>query len=95
MIVIAGPLFVDPAERGEYLARTFDVAVQARRAEGCLDFVQAPDPIDPSRINIHEVWETDDDVQRFRASGTEVEVALPRIVRAEVRLYRIESVEAP
>ncbi len=95
MIVISGPLHVDPTERGEYLARTFDVAVQARRTPGCLDFVQAPDPIDPSRINVYEVWETDDDVQRFRSSGSGVEVALPRIVRADVRLYRVASVEAP
>ena len=95
MIVIAGPLYVDPAERGEYLARTFEVAVLARSASGCLDFVQAPDPVDPSRINVFEVWETDDDVQRFRASGSEPERALPRIVRAEVQLYRIAAIEAP
>ena len=47
-----------------------DVAVQARRAPGCLDFVQAADPVEPARINIDERWASDEDLERLRTSDT-------------------------
>jgi quinol monooxygenase YgiN len=99
MIIVAGTLFVDPHLRGEYLTATYAVAVQARAAPGCLDFVQAADPVDPARINIYERWETDDDVEAFRNSGAAPDnglpaVRLPEIRSADVHRFRISSVEA-
>jgi hypothetical protein len=77
-----------------------DVARLARLAPGCLDFVQAADPLDPERIT--EPWESDADLDRFRASGgpeqPEPDVAepvVPSLLDAEVRRYRISSVEDP
>ena len=96
MIIVAGPLHVDPADRDRYLDLTADVAVLARAAPGCLDFVQAPDPLDPSRINVYERWESDEDLHRFRTSGGPEEPAeVPELRAAEVRKYRIAGVEAP
>lgn len=95
MIIIAGTLHVAPGRRDEYLALTADVAAKARAFPGCLDFVQAADPIDPGRINIHERWETDDAVQAFRCSGGDEPAGLPAIERASVKKYRISAVEAP
>ena len=96
MIIIAGTLTLDPEQRGSYLAATYNVAVLARRAPGCLDFVQAPDPVDPSRINVFERWETDGDVEAFRSSGSPDDVLpTPQIRGADVQKYRISSVEAP
>lgn len=99
MIIIAGALHVDPQERSAYLEATFDVAGLARAFPGCADFVQAADPIDPSRINVYERWENDADVAAFRASGppetADEAKALPEIVSADVRRFRISSVEAP
>ena len=94
MIIIAGGLRVDPGERDRYLVAVADVARLARAAPGCLDFVQAPDPIEPDRINVYERWESDDDVLRFRASGGP-ELDLPEILSADVRKYRVSAVEAP
>ncbi|RYE89974.1 MAG: antibiotic biosynthesis monooxygenase [Myxococcales bacterium] len=94
MIIIAGTLHVDPARRDEYLALTADVAVKARQAPGCLDFVQSADPIEPGRINIHERWESDADVEAFRRSGGP-SPELPGIRQASVKKYRIAGVEAP
>ncbi|MCW2532765.1 MAG: hypothetical protein JWP62_2335, partial [Blastococcus sp.] len=51
MIIVAGTLHLDAADRDPYLVAVADVARQARSAAGCLDFVQAADPIDPERIN--------------------------------------------
>jgi quinol monooxygenase YgiN len=98
VIIIAGWLRVAVGDRDRYLAAVADVARLARVAPGCLDFVQAADPIDAERIDIFERWESDEDVQRFRTSGDpdvadEPEVPVP--LSADVRKYRISSVEAP
>ena len=97
MIIIAGSLRVAPEDRDRYLAAVSGVAVLARAAPGCLDFVQAPDPIDDDRITIFERWESDEDLQRFRTSGDPDAPApdVPDVLSAEVRKYRIASVEAP
>ena len=96
MIIIAGSLTVDPAERARYLDLFADVVPLARKAPGCLDFVQAPDPVDPSRINVYERWDTDGHLLAFRESGgPEPPPDAPEIQSADVRKYRIASVESP
>jgi len=94
MIIIAGQLYLDDGDRDRYLAAVAEVTRQARRAPGCLDFVQAADPLDPGRINIYEQWESDEDLHRFRTSGGP-ELALPPLRSARVHKYRISSVEEP
>jgi quinol monooxygenase YgiN len=69
VIVVAGRLYVDPAERDAYLAGCADVIAQARRAPGCLDFHLSADPLEPDRINVFEQWESVADVEAFRGSG--------------------------
>lgn len=97
MIIVAGWLRVAADERDRYLTLVADVTGQARRAPGCLDFVQAADPLDPERITVYERWKSDEDLQRFRTSGDPdaPEPDLPDVLSAEVRKYRIASVEAP
>ncbi len=97
MIIVAGWLQVAAGDRERYLAAVADVAVQARRAPGCLDFVQAADPLLPERITIFERWESDEDLERFRTSGgpTDSPPEVPDVLSAEVHRYRIASVEAP
>ena len=94
MIIIAGSLYVAPERRGEYLAATSEVAVLARRFPGCIDFVQAADPIEADRINIYEQWASDEDVAAFRRSGGP-SPALPAVRTFDVKKYRIASTEAP
>lgn len=94
MIIIAGALYVRPSDRDRYLDRVADVTRQARATPGCLDFVQAADPLDPARINIYERWESDDRLEHFRATG-EPGPDLPPLQNAEVHKYRISTVEAP
>jgi hypothetical protein len=71
-----------------------DVARLARLAPGCLDFVQSPDLLDPTRINVYERWESDDHLHRFRSAGAHP-LELPPLQSANVRKYRISSVEDP
>ena len=97
MIIIAGWLRVAAGDRDSYLAAVADVAGLARRAPGCLDFVQVGDPLDPERIVVLERWESDEDVERFRTSGDPdaPQRPAPDVLGAEVRKFRIASVEAP
>ena len=97
MIIIAGWIRVAAGDRDAYLGAVADVARMARLAPGCLDFVQAADPLDPERITIYERWESDEDVERFRTSGDPdaPQPEAPEVLDAQVRKYRIASVEAP
>ena len=94
MIIVAGALYLDADERDRYLAAVADVTRQARTAPGCLDFVQAPDPLDRERIDIFERWESDEDLHRFRTSGGP-ELQLPPLRSGDVHKYRIAAVEPP
>jgi quinol monooxygenase YgiN len=97
VIIVAGWLRVDAGERDRYLDAVAEVARQARAAPGCLDFTQAADPLDAERINVYERWESDEDLLRFRGSGDPdaPPAEVPELLAAEVRKYRIESVEEP
>ena len=94
MLIIAGSLFLDPALRSKFLEVNAGVAKQARQSNGCLDFVQAADPLDPSRINVFERWESEDDLLAFRGEGKPAPDS-PSILRADVVRYGISSVGAP
>jgi quinol monooxygenase YgiN len=94
MLIIAGSLIVDPSDRGAFLAANADVVGQARLATGCLDFVQAADPLDPGRINIFERWDTEDHLLAFRGAG-QPESDSPPIQSADVKRYVISAVEEP
>jgi len=89
VIIIAGELRVDAADRARYLDAVAGVARLARAASGCLDFVQAADPIEPDRINVYERWESDDHLHRFRDAGGPSQ-ELPALRSADVRKYRTE-----
>ncbi|GIH14005.1 antibiotic biosynthesis monooxygenase family protein [Rugosimonospora africana] len=94
LIIVAGQLHLDPADRDRYLTGVAEVASRARQAPGCHDFVQTADPIDPGRINIFERWASDEDLHRFRDSGRPLP-DLPDLRSVEVHKYRIAGIEAP
>jgi quinol monooxygenase YgiN len=87
-------LILDPADRTAFLAANADVVGHARLAAGCLDFVQAADPLDPSRINIFERWDTEDNLLAFRGTGQPASDS-PPIQSADVMRYIISAVEEP
>jgi quinol monooxygenase YgiN len=94
MLIIAGHLLVDPADRDAYVADCRTVVEAARSAPGCLDFALTADTLDEARVNVFERWESDVELQAFRGSGPPDETSA-RIRDADVRKYRIAAVEAP
>ena len=93
MIIVSGVIHVDPDAREAYLSGCRTVIEQARRAHGCLDFHLAADPIEPSRINVYEQWESVADVEAFRGSGPGDDQALA-ILSAAVFQHEIRSSQA-
>jgi quinol monooxygenase YgiN len=69
MVIVAGHLVVDPAEREAYLEGCREVVELARRTEGCLDFSITADLVDPGRVNVYERWESQEAVEGFRGGG--------------------------
>lgn len=94
MLIIAGCLMVDPADRAAFLAANAEVVGRARRATGCLDFVQAADPIDDRRINMFERWDGEDHLLAFRGAGQPATDS-PPIRSAAVKRYVVSTIEDP
>ena len=94
MLIVAGHLRVDAADRAAYLEAVGQFTAMARSAPGCLDFAQSPDPLDPERINIFERWESEADLQSFRDQPDEdPPVVTPPIRSGDVLRFHISSGE--
>lgn len=88
MVIVAGHLVVDPAQRESYLAGCVSVVQQARHASGCLDFAITADLVDPGRIDVFERWESQAAVETFRGGGPSEEQGAA-ILTASVAEYDI------
>ncbi|MBJ7358221.1 antibiotic biosynthesis monooxygenase family protein [Nocardioides sp.] len=69
MVIVAGHLLVDAAERDAYLRGCVAVVDAARGADGCLDFAISADLVDAGRVNILERWVSQEAVEAFRGAG--------------------------
>ena len=69
MIIVAGALIVEPGGRAAYLEGCLGVVEAARRADGCLDYALSSDLLEPDRINVYELWASEEELQEFRGSG--------------------------
>jgi quinol monooxygenase YgiN len=94
MLIIAGHLTLDPDHRAAFLNANMEAVEQARKAAGCLDFVQAADPLDPSRINSFERWDSEEHLLAFRGEGQPASDS-PPIESADVKRYVISAIEEP
>ena len=94
MIIVAGHLVVEPAERDAYLAGCVDVVRAARNAPGCREFSVSPDLLDPARIQVFECWESTAQLDAFRGSGPSDEQQTA-IVDASVAEYDVSAAPPP
>jgi quinol monooxygenase YgiN len=58
MIVIAGSLRFDPADRADVLASLAEVTEASRRDAGCVEYWWAEDLEAPNTFRFFECWET-------------------------------------
>lgn len=90
MIIVSGRIYVRPGAREDFLARSAAAVLQARRTDGCLDFIVAADTIEPDRVNLYEAWESEDALLRFRGDGPGEDLS-SSIVRAKVARHIVAS----
>lgn len=91
MLIVAGHLLTDPADRDALVAEGTRAVALARSAPGCLDFALTADTLDPARVNVFERWASEEELLAFRGSGPDGDTAA-RILGADVRRYTISSV---
>lgn len=87
-VCVAGHLTVAPDRRDAFLADALNVITAARDAPGCIDFHLSADPIDPTRINTFEHWDSTETVEAFRGSGPSSEQQAA-ILSADVHQHTI------
>ena len=97
MIIVAGTIEVDPADRDAFLQGRAD-AVRATRSEpGCIEYAFSADVIDPGLVRIFEIWESGDALtthlevlasQQSQTSGGGPAIA---VKGAEVLRYEVSS----
>ena len=96
MLIVAGHLQIAPDARDNYLAIALEATRLARDASGCLEFVQAPDPLTPDRIFVYERWESEEALLTFRNTEPDPDTPdLPELIGADVKRYEISSVGPP
>lgn len=66
MLIIAGYLDVDADQRDAFVAAHHDLVRRARQAPGCLDLAITADPLDPTRVNNFERWESREHLNAWR-----------------------------
>lgn len=91
MIIVAGWLRVGEEDRDRYLEMCRPVMETARATAGCRDFHLTADPLDHTRINVYERWETEAAAEQFRATGPSDDHQ-ELIVAAEVDQFEIGTV---
>ena len=90
MIVVMGHLVVGADEREAHLALSLDAAAAARAAPGCLHFVVTADPLEPTWVDVAELWASRGELDAFRTSGEAVEGFDPFVY---VRQFHIQELE--
>lgn len=93
MVIVSGAIHVPPEERDAYLVGCRAVIELARAAPGCVDFHLSADPIEASRVNVYEQWDSVAAVEAFRGSGPDDDQSAV-IVSAAVFQHEIASSQA-
>lgn len=85
MIIIAGYELVEVEKRDAFVAAFRDLVMRARGFEGCIHVAITADSIDPERVNVTEVWQDADTMNKWRKQAKGPKVGKPKHI--EVKRY--------
>jgi quinol monooxygenase YgiN len=91
--VIDGLLFVRPEDRDAWVDAHREVLTSARSFPGCIDLFVAAGPADAGRVNMFELWESEEALAASRAAAEPP--PRPEILDARVLKYQISSSGPP
>jgi quinol monooxygenase YgiN len=60
VVIVGGTFAVDPGQRDQFIANHHDMIRTSRAEAGCLEYTYSADPIDPGRVVLFEIWESQD-----------------------------------
>lgn len=75
MVIVGGWFEVDPNERDAFVAGRVEGMRRSRTEQGCIEYVVAPDPVDPGRVVLFERWESQADLDAHLAAARERQAA--------------------
>ncbi|HMJ13000.1 MAG TPA: antibiotic biosynthesis monooxygenase family protein [Polyangiaceae bacterium] len=93
-VIIAGWSTVAPKRRDEAIESFKDLVLRARTAPGCLDLAITADPVDPSRINIFELWQSEKHLNSWRAVCKPPK-QIAKIIRRDVQKHIVQKSGPP
>lgn len=94
MLIIAGKEYVAAEHRDAYVAQFAAFIRRTRTEPGCLDFIIAADPIEATRVNTFEVWESHDILAAFRRNANPPQTTI-EILDEQVQKYVIRRSGPP
>ena len=87
MIMVAGYSLTDPSDRNRAVSAFGDMIEMARAQHGCVDFAISADPVDPSRLNLFELWLDEHSLNAWQAIASPPSVATTDV---NVNCYQVE-----
>jgi quinol monooxygenase YgiN len=75
MIIVAGSMSFDAADRADVLASLAEVTVLSRRDPGCVEYWWAEDLEQPNTFSFYECWESKDRLDAHLAQPHEAAFA--------------------
>jgi quinol monooxygenase YgiN len=94
MLIIAGKAYVAPEERDRYVELQQALVRRARDAPGCRDMAITADPLEPGRVNLFELWESEEHLAAWRKVARAPRGA-PSMLSADVQKHQISSSGTP
>ena len=95
MLIIAGTLEIDPAQRDAFIAAGEEGMRAARAEAGCLDYVLSADPLEPGRVYLFERWESKEHLaphlERIRAPQPPSDISPIVPLAADLQQYEING----
>jgi quinol monooxygenase YgiN len=93
-VIVAGWYTVDPKRRDEVVESFKDLVLRARSAPGCLDLAITADPVESNRINLFELWESEEALNAWRAVSRAPKKMAP-ILRMDMQKHIIQKSGSP
>jgi quinol monooxygenase YgiN len=90
MVIVSGRIYLAEGRRDAFVDSSLAAVKLARVAPGCRDFVVAPDPLEPDRVNVYEAWESEEQLEAFRGAGPGDDLSAD-IVGADVQRHEVVS----
>jgi quinol monooxygenase YgiN len=92
VVIVGGTFQVEPGLREQYLAERADLMRRSRSERGCLEYIFSADPLDPGRVVLFEVWESQDDLDVHRAVTRSTVPTSPMLISATTSVLTVYEV---